>query len=187
MKIDHELSLDLLPLYAEGMLSQRNHQLMEDHISECPVCQANLKELAAPAVAVEPQHGDGGLRALRRRLRRHSAAVAAATAFVVVFLALLVWSCFMDGSDAMGYALIAFYLILPLSGLLCALWLGLKPGKIKWLAPVAFGLVAGLLPQLVFGYTEFGFFGFIFLASLVGSVIGHIIYCIKNRKAKAAS
>lgn len=187
MKFDHELSLDLLPLYAEGMLRQRNHKLMEEHISQCTDCQAALRDMAAPAVSVEGKEGDGGLKALRRRFRRHSAAVAAVTAFVVVLIGLLVWSLFMEGSDAMGYAFLAFYVILPLAGLACSLGLGLKPGKGKWLAPVVLGGLACLVPLLVFGYTEWTFFLFIFLFSALGSVIGHIIYCIKNRKKKAAS
>lgn len=185
MKIDHELALDLLPLYAEGMLSGRNCQLMEDHICGCGACQAALGELKTPAVPLQGQETAGGLRTLRRALRRRTAAVIAVTAFVVVLCALLIWSCFISGSDALGYAFLAMYVILPLAGFGCALALGLRSSRTKWLAPVVFGLIALLLPLLVFRYTEGTFFWFIFVPSMLGCVIGHIVSVNKKRKAKA--
>ena len=185
MKFDHELARDLLPLFAEGMLSQRNHQLMEEHICECAECKAALAELKTPAVAVQPSDKAGGLGSLRRALRRRTAAVVAVTAFVVVLCALLVWSCFISGSDALGYAFLAMYVILPLVGFGCALALGTRKGHAKWWMPAVFGLAALLLPLFAFGYTEGTFFWFVFVPAMIGSVIGHLIHLRKKSKNKA--
>ena len=185
MKLNCELVQDLLPLYAEGMLKEGNRRLVEEHLEECESCRALLGELESPAVEVE-HHADG-LKGFRKKLRRHTFTVAAVTAFVVIFLALLVWSCFMSGSDALGYGLIAMYLVLPLAGLVCSLLLGLRRSKAKWIAPFAFALISGLLPLFVFGYTELGFFVFIFVIAMVGTLVGHGIYLVRNHKKRKAA
>ena len=182
MKLTCELVQDLLPLYVENCLKDCNRRLVDEHLEHCPECTALLSEMTAPEVAVH--HTDTGLKSFRKKMRRHTYSVAAVTAFVVIFIALLVWSLFIDGSDAMGYGLIALYLVLPMAALVCSLLLGMRQGKFKWFAPVVFALIAGLLPLFVFSYTEFGFFVFIFLFSLVGCVIGHVVGLLQRRKQK---
>ena len=94
----------------------------------------------------------------------------------------------MSGSDALGYAFLAFYVILPLAALICSLLLGLRKSRAKWIVPFIFGIVAGVLPLIVFQYTESTFFVIPFVFSIVGTLIGHVAYLIKTmRKKKAAS
>ena len=185
MKLNCELTQDLLPLYAEGMLKEGNRKLVREHLDTCECCRGLLGDLESPAMEV--RHSDDGLKGIRKRLRRHTFTVAAVTAFVVVLAALLIWSCFISGSDAMGYALIAMYLVLPLAALICSLLLGLRKGNAKWIAPFVFGAGAGLVPLFVFQYTELGFFTFIFVFAMIGSVVGHIIHLVRTKKQKKAT
>lgn len=185
MKLNCELTQDLLPLYAEGMLREGNRKLVQEHLDSCESCRALLSDIVSPELEI--RYNDDGLKGFRKRMRRHTFTVAAGTAFAVILIALLVWSCFMDGSDALGYALVAMYMVLPLSALICGVLLGLRESKVKWIAPVAFGAAACLIPLLVFQYTELGFFVFIFVFSLIGSVIGHVIRLMRNRKKKQAA
>ena len=182
MKLNCALVQDLLPLYVEDLLQDCNKKLVDEHLEDCADCQALLEQMREDAVSV--RHGDDGLQKIRKRLRRNTYVVATVTAFVVIFLALLVWSFFVDGSDVMGYGLIALYMVLPMAALVCSLLIGMRKGKIKWFAPVVFSLIAGLLPLFVFSYTEWGFFLFIFLFALIGCVIGHFVGVFQRRKKK---
>ena len=68
MKLECDIVLDLLPLYAEGMLRERSRVLVEEHLEGCPACRSALAELKAPEVAVEG-HVEP-LKEFRRRFRR---------------------------------------------------------------------------------------------------------------------
>lgn len=185
MKLNCELTQDLLPLYAEGMLKEGNRKLVQEHLDTCESCRGLLGDIERPAVHVEP-HSDG-LKGFRKRMRRHNFTVATVTAFAVVLAALLIWSCFMGGSDALGLAFLAFFVLLPVAALICGVLLGLRESKAKWIMPFAFGAAAGLLPQLLFQYTEPALFGFPFFFAMVGSVIGHIVRLVRGRKQKKAA
>ena len=180
MKLECDIVLDLLPLYAEGLLRERSRVLVEEHLEGCPACRAALAELKAPEVAVEG-HVEP-LKEFRRRFRRHTFTVAAISAFVTILAALFLWSFFISPSDAMGYALLSLYLILPLSSLVCSLLLGLREHWIKWTAPVLFALLASLLPLLVFGTTDLMYFLVSIVPGIVGLLIGQLIRFVRRRR-----
>lgn len=184
MKFDHELAQDLLPLYAEGLLREGNRTRMDEHIAECEQCQAALGTMRRSEVKVETHPTDAGLKGVRQKLRRNNAIVAAATAFVCVFIGLLIWSCFMLGSDALGFAFIAFFVIMPIAAFVCALIAGRREHKFKWFLPLIFGVLAFALPQIIFSYTDSTFFTFAFFPALVGVVIGHVSRLLKKRKER---
>lgn len=87
MRIDLcALTEDLLPLYADDLLSPATRQLLEEHAEACPTCRERLREARAPQPPPMPQdlpRLEQPARAFFRRLRR---AVYAGLALVVVLL-----------------------------------------------------------------------------------------------------
>ena len=69
MKIDVTCALvrDLLPLYADGVLSEESSSVVEGHLPECPPCAAELERLRAP-VPVQKKSAKHSLKATRRKL-----------------------------------------------------------------------------------------------------------------------
>lgn len=45
MKISCEIIRDLLPLYHDGVCSNESRQMIEEHLSECENCRAELKAM----------------------------------------------------------------------------------------------------------------------------------------------
>lgn len=67
--MNHECSIiwDLLPLYAEGMVSKETGQFVKDHLTHCTDCQKQYEAFKEPAMAQEPPP-KVPLTRLRRRL-----------------------------------------------------------------------------------------------------------------------
>ena len=87
------LITDLLPLYAENLLSEDSKQIVEHHLAKCAECSGKLKLLKTPA-APSPQTESAPeerevLNKTRKKLKKHTAAVAAAS----VCLSLIIVSC----------------------------------------------------------------------------------------------
>lgn len=61
MKIQCEIIRDILPLYAEDMVSQPTREMVEEHLGECEGCTRELAALRTQAVPVE-----SGVKALNR-------------------------------------------------------------------------------------------------------------------------
>ncbi|MDY3617680.1 zf-HC2 domain-containing protein [Agathobaculum sp.] len=53
-KLDCAVARDLLPLYAEKLVSGQTAALLEEHLAECPVCRATLRRMETE-VAVKPE------------------------------------------------------------------------------------------------------------------------------------
>lgn len=51
MRTDCDIIKDLLPLYAEGMVSDKSKDIIEEHFAECEACREIYKSMTAP----EPQ------------------------------------------------------------------------------------------------------------------------------------
>ena len=75
---------DLLPLYADDVLSADSAALVDAHLPHCPPCAAELTALRAP-VPAEQKSARSSLKATRRRL----GAILAAAALLVTSLLLL--------------------------------------------------------------------------------------------------
>lgn len=61
MKIQCEIIRDILPLYAEDMVSQPTREMVEEHLGECEGC---AKELASLQIQTAP--AESGVKALKR-------------------------------------------------------------------------------------------------------------------------
>lgn len=119
--------------------------------------------------------------------------VAAAVYFLVYAAALVIYWCFMSPSDAMGYSLLFFYLLLPLVTLSFSAILGaLLPGRGKWLYSLLFGAAEMLCYYLtfdlawmhstgVFAWPRFEFLFFGALLSLAGIGLGTLLAFLKRR------
>lgn len=67
MNISCDVIRDLLPLYAEDMVSRESARLVEEHIKSCPSCAAELEGMKQPVAAV-PQEPATGLKHFRKRV-----------------------------------------------------------------------------------------------------------------------
>ena len=76
MKNECSIVRDLLPLYAEGMLSEDSAAFVKEHLDTCEECCALSagEEPSAPTDAdTEQRTGEAGvLRTLKKKLRKHS-------------------------------------------------------------------------------------------------------------------
>jgi len=94
-----------------------------------------------------------------------------------IFMAITLWGVlFLRSGDEMGYALLGFYLIIPISSFVIAFILRKTETKLKWLYPVLFGLIGYFIPTLVF-HSSWGWFAALYVAvpALLGLLIGSII------------
>ena len=61
--MEHEIVMDLLPLYHDGVCSDASRAAVEEHLSTCEVCRTALAEMDAPglvlAVLIEAVDGVG--------------------------------------------------------------------------------------------------------------------------------
>ena len=85
MKIDVTCALvrDLLPLYADGVLSGDGNHLVETHLPECPPCAEELKALSKPV----PVKERSARKSLKKSKRRLSLGIASAVLAVALLLA----------------------------------------------------------------------------------------------------
>ena len=87
---------DLLPLYTDGLTSQKTNQLIEEHLSSCPECRAYLESLRMPVeVLPADDGGDKLIKALRRQKRR-SQAITISICVLVPLVILLTWWVYME-------------------------------------------------------------------------------------------
>ena len=93
MKNECSIVRDLLPLYAEGMLSEDSAAFVKEHLDTCKECRALSagEEPSAPTDAdTEQRTGDAGvLRTLKKKLRKQTWCAIAITAAVVLLVTLM--------------------------------------------------------------------------------------------------
>ncbi len=92
---DCEIIRDLMPLYAEGLASEKTVELVQEHLDQCPACRALLAQMKVqtPYSPAENDSFRTGLRRLKRRASRRT--VTAAVLVLVLALAfggLFLWS-----------------------------------------------------------------------------------------------
>lgn len=56
MKNECSIVCDLLPLYAENMVSEDTAEFVKEHLGNCPTCRAELEKLRKPVQPVAAQH-----------------------------------------------------------------------------------------------------------------------------------
>ena len=93
MKNECSIVRDLLPLYAEGMLSEDSAAFVKEHLDTCKECRALSagEEPSAPTDAdTEQRTGEAGvLRTLKKKLRKQTWCAIAITATVVLLVTLM--------------------------------------------------------------------------------------------------
>ena len=90
MKNECSIVRDLLPLYAEGMLSEDSAAFVKEHLDTCEECRALSagEEPSAPTDAdTEQRTGEAGvLRTLKKKLRKQTWCAIFITAAVVLLV-----------------------------------------------------------------------------------------------------
>ncbi len=94
MKIECSMVRDLLPLYAENMVSEETAALVRAHVQDCPACQAELDALTSgeslAAVEVKPtsNHIEEGkpFKRVMKRMNRQFYMLAYSLVIFFVFL-----------------------------------------------------------------------------------------------------
>ena len=93
MKNECSIVRDLLPLYAEGMLSEDSAAFVKEHLDTCEECRALSagEEPSAPTDAdTEQRTGEAGvLRTLKKKLRKQTWCAIFITAAVVLLVTLM--------------------------------------------------------------------------------------------------
>jgi len=103
---------------------------------------------------------------------------------LIIFIAVTIWGLlFLNPGDEMGYALLSFYLIIPVSSFVIAFILTKTNTNLIWLYPVVFGLFGFFIPTLIF-HASWGWFAALYVAApaLLGLLIGSGIQKIRTVK-----
>lgn len=92
--MEHEIVMDLLPLYHDGVCSDASRAAVEKHLKDCEVCREALREMDAPLPAAAEQKNTADKAAVKKiseewnktrwKARLKGAAVAAAVCLVLV-------------------------------------------------------------------------------------------------------
>ncbi len=100
-----------------------------------------------------------------------------ATYLVIYAIAMILFWCVADGSDAMGYSLIIFYFVLPVITFVLSILIGINDywGKWKWLSAIIFGIMYTLAEYATFKLANTFAFGNFNLPNLTLLLVGVII------------
>lgn len=98
--------------------------------------------------------------------------------FALLWIGFYLWSFFLEPTDIMGYAILAFYLAMPLFSLVSCIFVGNGAGKLKWVAPIVYAVLAWTLPIAAVDNTEALFLQMPLITGLIGLLIGHVWYRI---------
>lgn len=90
MKISCDVIRDLLPLYAEEMVSAGSKKMVEEHLQECPSCVKALNEIREPVVSIREKTGSG-LKHFRKRMIQKL--VLGLMAVLFFSITVVVWCC----------------------------------------------------------------------------------------------
>lgn len=94
-----------------------------------------------------------------------------------VFLVISLWGMFfLDPGDEMGYVILNFYIIMPLTSFIMGIILTVKNETLKWEYPVIFGLFGVIIPIAVFnGSWDWISLFFSLIPGFIGLFIGLLI------------
>ena len=56
-RLDHDIVQDLLPLYHDGVCSEKSRAAVEEHLKACETCRAALAAMDAPLPGAEKEAG----------------------------------------------------------------------------------------------------------------------------------
>lgn len=152
-KISCNVYQDILPLYADDVVSRDTREFVEEHLRECAACRAELEQMKRPIQL--PMESEKPLESIRREWKKKDATIwRLSLALLAVFLlmALPVFDTAMQYhiQEIVGDIVDYWMLLLPLAAVGFGLeWWFLRLRKAKWLKylPV-------ILPALVVVYAE---------------------------------
>ena len=97
--LDHDIVQDLLPLYHDGVCSEKSRAAVEEHLKACETCRAALAAMDAPLPGAKREVAADDAAAVQKiseewkkskwKARLKGAAIAAAVCAVLVFLGLV--------------------------------------------------------------------------------------------------
>lgn len=94
-----------------------------------------------------------------------------------IFLIILLWGIFfLDDGGALGYVIMNFSIIMPITSLVMGIILGIKDAYLKWGYPILFGLLGIIIPAIVFrGSWDWFYILYSLIPSLLGLTIGILL------------
>lgn len=109
MKNECSIIKDLLPLYVEDMVSGETRDFIEEHLSNCPECKAELDSLkeGTPLSSIEDNHTDksGAAKPFKKIMKKMSRQFNTLSYSLIVFFVFLGFS-FTGGENLMYNSLI---------------------------------------------------------------------------------
>lgn len=181
MKMDCEVIWDLMPLYIEDIANPKSRQLVESHCMECAACKEKMQSMSLKEYAIKDQ-GEG-LKAFKKSYKKHIKAMIGIAIYVTLVMVILMeGKLFLNPDEAMGYAILNFYLLLPTASLLCSCLFGTQKWKSKIIFPLVAGIVGVLIPYLISQSTDMLFFFMNFIPGAIGVSLG--ILSTKRKKRK---
>lgn len=102
MKISCEIIRDLLPVYHDGVCSNESRQMIEEHLSECENCRAELKAMDDMLIIPDKKQNLAGAEAVKELSKKWKKGMFKSLlkgifiTLVVVILFILVLYLFMD-------------------------------------------------------------------------------------------
>ena len=109
MKLECEVIRDLLPLYAENMVSPASRKLTEAHLAECEPCRQYLNGLTAPAPDVQFRMDSAQqfVRFEKKKKRRFGTKVALGTLLIVCAVMLVIYIKFFNIAALLTYSIVS--------------------------------------------------------------------------------
>ena len=109
MKIHCDIIKDLMPLYIEGLLSEKSVELLNEHIVDCRECEALLEKMKQPVIEIS--YNIDMMKSFKKSLRKHTISIIATTIFCIIASIILIWGLFfLSPGDELGYTFLCFYL-----------------------------------------------------------------------------
>lgn len=101
MKMECDIVKDLLPLYVEGMVSEKSSEAVKEHLLECRECRDTYEKMKfpEPKVEFETKPGESFKKYVKKRKMRFGWKVALITVLVVISL-VMIWLLLMGGAMA---------------------------------------------------------------------------------------
>ena len=65
-RLDHDIVQDLLPLYHDGVCSEKSRAAVEEHLKACETCRAALAAMDAPLPGAEKEAADDAAAVVER-------------------------------------------------------------------------------------------------------------------------
>lgn len=92
--------------------------------------------------------------------------------YAITFFIFIIGTAFFSSGQEMGYIVLNFYLVMPITSFVIGVITGIKKTYLKWLYPIFCGILGLFVPTIIFGTTEYFMLMLTLLPSLVGVILG---------------